>query len=295
MMRKTIVTHKAPDLDAVVSVWLIKRFLPGWKEAKVAFVNAGQTFEGMKVDADPEILHVDTGLGRLDHHQGNDELCAAQLVWGRTQKEPQHHEGCGVQHGKKFRKSAEAIERLLLIVNEVDHGRDISWPEAASDRYLFFLEEIFGGLKGRGFSDQEIIEFGLTALEGVYKVFKDRVEAEKILQEGKAIDFETPWGKGLAVETVNDTILTLGEKKGYVLVIKKDSRFGNVRIYARWDKEVDLTKVYEGLKKKDEEADWFLHQSKKILLNGSASNPGMKPTKLSLQEIIDIIKNKERF
>lgn len=285
MMRKTIVTHKAPDLDAIVSVWLIKRFLVGWKEAEVAFVNAGQTWKGSKVDADPDILHVDTGLGRLDHHQEDDNICAAQLAWREIQEE----------HGKKFGKSTEAVERLLAVVNEVDHGRDISWPEADDDRYLFFLEEIFGGLKGRGFTDQEIIEFGLTALEGVYKVFKDRVEAEKILQEGKAIDFETSWGKGLAVETVNDTILTLGEKKGYVLVIKKDSRFGNVRIYARWDKEVDLTKVYEELKKKDEEADWFLHQSKKILLNGSASNPGMKPTKLSLQEIIDIIKNLNKF
>ena len=39
---KIIVTHAAPDLDAVTSVWLIKRFLQGWNEAEVRFVPAGQ-------------------------------------------------------------------------------------------------------------------------------------------------------------------------------------------------------------------------------------------------------------
>lgn len=278
-LRKLIVTHKAPDLDALVSVWLIKRFLAGWKKAEVVFVNAGQTWQGREADEDEKILHVDTGLGRLDHHQGDEDVCAAMLVWREIQK----------KHGNRKRKNTEAVEKLLAVVNEVDHGQDISWPEADDDRYLLFLEEILGGLKGRGFADGEIVDFGLTALEGVFKVCKDRVEAERIFKNQEVVEFETPWGRGLAVETVNDAILTLGEKKGYSLVVKKDGKYGNVRIYGRWDREVDLTGVFEKLQERDPGADWYLHSSKKILLNGSASNPGMKPTRLGLEEIVEII------
>jgi len=38
---KIIVTHTSPDLDAIVSVWLVKKFLPGWQDVKFEFVSAG--------------------------------------------------------------------------------------------------------------------------------------------------------------------------------------------------------------------------------------------------------------
>ena len=42
--RKLIVTHHAPDLDAISSVWLLKRFdTQRYGTAKVAFVDPGKT------------------------------------------------------------------------------------------------------------------------------------------------------------------------------------------------------------------------------------------------------------
>lgn len=89
-MRK-IVTHKASDLDAVTSTWLIKRFLPGWENAEIAFVPAGSKLAGSytrkgeiieTVDGD-EVIHVDTGMGPLDHHQTQDNnVCATSLAFG---------------------------------------------------------------------------------------------------------------------------------------------------------------------------------------------------------------------
>ena len=38
---KIVVTHTSPDLDAIVSVWLIKKFLPEWQDARSEFVQAG--------------------------------------------------------------------------------------------------------------------------------------------------------------------------------------------------------------------------------------------------------------
>ena len=38
---KYIVTHTSPDMDAIASVWLLKKFLGGWDKAEVKFVPAG--------------------------------------------------------------------------------------------------------------------------------------------------------------------------------------------------------------------------------------------------------------
>ena len=68
---KNIVTHTNPDMDAVSSVWLIKRFLPGWEEARVNFVKSIESTEekNQKADTNPNELWVDVGRGKLDHHQ----------------------------------------------------------------------------------------------------------------------------------------------------------------------------------------------------------------------------------
>ena len=44
-MNKTIVTHIRPDFDALIAVWLIKRYYPGFDKAGVTFVPAGETYE----------------------------------------------------------------------------------------------------------------------------------------------------------------------------------------------------------------------------------------------------------
>ena len=45
---KIIVTHASPDMDAITSVWLIRKFLPGWEDAKIQFVPAGERIGNIK-------------------------------------------------------------------------------------------------------------------------------------------------------------------------------------------------------------------------------------------------------
>jgi hypothetical protein len=73
-------------------------------------------------------------------------------------------------------------------------------------------------------------------------------------------------------------------------VARLDTKNGHLKIYARWDKKVDLTKAYKEMKKRDPEPFWFLHSSKVILMNGSLSQPDYQPTKLSLDEVVEILK-----
>jgi hypothetical protein len=55
--------------------------------------------------------------------------------------------------------------------------------------------------------------------------------------------------------------------------------------------DIDLSAVYEVFKTKDPAATWFLHASRHMILNGSAKNPDMKPTSLTIPQIIEILKN----
>jgi len=272
---KTIVTHIGPDLDAVTSIWLIKTFFPSWEEASYAFVPAGSTLEGKPPDDDPEILHVDTGFGKLDHHQTAADTCASLLVYEEVKKE----------HG-----TDPALERLLSLVNDVDHFREVFYPNPAADFWDFGLVSQIDGWR-LIYADNpiKIVDLGMEALDGIYKTFQNKVWAEKELKE-KGIEFTTSWGRGIGVETPNDETVHLAQKLGYVIAVRKDPKKGYLRIKALPKNEIDLEKVYNALKKQEPDATWFLHASHHMVLNGSSKNPDMRPTKKTLNEIIDVIK-----
>lgn len=274
---KKVITHINPDLDAVTAVWLVKRFLPGWQEAMVDFAPAGK-IEG--VDTDPNVLYVDTGRGKLDHHQTDEYLSAASLCFDFIKKQ---------RKGQNLSPLEEkALTELVAVVAEIDNARDLSWPEVILDRYQFYLHNLIEGLRGLAKSDQAVIDSGMRMLDAVLLNFKNKIRADEELTKGK--DFQSRWGKAIALESGNQQTIWRAETHGYILVVKKDPEEGGVKIYSRYDSKVDLTKTYHQVKKLDPDSDWFLHASKKLLLNQSSANPKMKPTKLSLETIIGILK-----
>lgn len=272
---KTIVTHIGPDLDAIASIWLVKTFLPGWEEASMAFVPAGTSLEGKPPDDNPEILHVDTGFGRFDHHQTDADICASSLVYDEI---------------KRQKGSDPALERMIVLINDVDHFREVFYPNPTADFWDFgIVAQIDGWRLMHSDNPIRIVEFGMAALDGIYKVFQNKIWAEKELKE-KGVEFSTKWGDAIGVETTNDEVVHLGQKMGYVLVVRKDPKKGYLRIKTIPKAEIDLTEVYNTLAGAEPEATWFLHASRHMLLNGSTKNPTMKPTKKSLAEIIEVIK-----
>jgi len=274
---KIIKTHLNPDLDAVASVWLLKRFLLGWEGAQVEYVMAKNTEEAKNIDG--EILYVDVGGGPLDHHDTGQYLSATSLTWEYVKQKR------GIEDFKPI--VLEALEKLVAVITEVDNARDLNWPEIKQTRHLFYLHSIVGALRGLAETDEQVTEFGMRALEAVLLSLKSEIKAVEELKLGK--EFVTFWGKAIALETGNEMVLWTGEILGYLIVAKKDPVDGAVRIYARADSKVDLTKAYEEVKRQDPDSDWFLHASKKLLLNKTAVNPGFRPTRLSLEQIIKIL------
>ncbi len=339
---KIIVTHSSPDMDAITSVWLIRKYLPGWENSIVKFVPAGERLNnsGAEVahenslvrNAKPqssssqsltplvrtgenfvgsprpieivgydEIIHVDTGLGPLDHHQtADDNVCGASLTFDFV-KRIQNSE-FRVQSSEKWKDRMEAISRMVKVVVDIDHFKEVFHKDPLADYHEFDLAGILDGLKLQfpGQDEYYVVEIS-KCLDAVLHGFENRIWAEKEIAENGQ-KFETRFGKGMGFETINDSVIKLAQKMGYVIVVRKDPRKGYVRIKAlpalrslrqlsRAAKEVDidLTLAYEKLRKMDPEATWFLHVGKKMLLNGSVKNPKMRPTKLSLDQIIKVL------
>ncbi len=276
---KIVVTHFSPDLDAICSTWLIRKFYSGFNQAQVKFVAAGNTLDNKKVDYSENIIHVDTGFGRFDHHQTDKKTCASKLVFEYLKKEKLLKD-----------KLIDPLKRLTDQVTEIDHFQQVFWNDAANDRYELFIDAIIDGLHLiYPKNSDKIMELGLELIEAIFKQFENKVWAEKVIKE-ESIEFKSPWGKAIAINSTNDEALHLAQKMGYVLGVRKDPRKGYLRVKCIPKKNIDLTKLYKKLSEKDKQATWFLHASKHMILNGSTKNPDMIATKLSLEEVVEIIK-----
>jgi hypothetical protein len=298
---KIVVTHSSPDLDAITSVWLIKKYLPGWENAAVRFVSAGERIDGGKwkdkdgtspienIESD-EVIHVDTGMGILDHHQTiSDKICGASLTWDYVKAKNEEFKDVS---SEKTKDRIEAVSRMIKVITDIDHFKEVFWKDPVADYHEFDLDSILDGLKVQFPSqDDYFAEFISKCLDAVLHNFENRIWAEKeILRTGQK--FNTRFGEGIAFETINDSVIKLSQKMGHVVVVRKDPRKGYVRIKAipaTGKTDIDLTPVYEKLKKLDPDATWYFHISKKMLLNGSTKNPKMKPSKLALSEIIEVL------
>ncbi|GIW62567.1 MAG: hypothetical protein KatS3mg090_0393 [Patescibacteria group bacterium] len=275
--KKIIVTHTWPDLDAIASAWLIKRHLPGWKLAEMQFVPAGETLNQQKVDSNPNIIHTDTGLGQFDHHQLKQKTSATERVLKHL-----------IKHKYISGLEKQALIRLTKVVTFFDNFQEVNLKDPTSDIYDFLLHQIIEGVKIKLTNDLQTVEFGFLALEGVLNILKNKLRAEKELKN--AYIFKTSKGKGLAVISSNEVVSQIALKSGYKLVLRFDKNRKIVKIKAHPESEIDLTETYNKLKNLEPKTRWFLHQSKKILLNGTLKSPNYTPTKLKLPELIEVLK-----
>jgi len=300
-MMKIIVTHSSPDLDAIASVWLVRKFLPGWENAIVKFVAAGERIDKGKWKnsdesalieriEDNDVIHVDTGLGPLDHHQIlSDKVSAASLAWNFIKTKNKELKAAG---SEKIKNRTEAVSRMVQVIVDFDHFKEIFQKDTLADYHEFNLINILEGLEFQfPGKDDYSMEFVGKVLDAILHEFENRIWAEKEISR-VGIKFQTRFGQGMGLETINDSTIKLAQKMGYMIVARKDPRKGYVRIKAMPATKkinIDLTPVYKKLKDLDSDATWYLHVSRKMLLNGSTKNPEFRPTKLALNEIIRLL------
>jgi len=275
---KTIVSHMSPDIDSISSVWLVRKYMPGWMKAHIVFVSAGSTFENKNPDENPDIIHVDTGFGMFDHHQNSKKICAASLVYDFL-----------VSKGFLPEKHVKPLERMINEIIGFDHFEEVAFPSPEADRYEFLIHKIIdAGLKPVLKNDFEIMESVFPFLEGILNIFVRKVAAEKEIKKGFV--FNSSIGKTIIMSTRNEETTKLALKMGYRLVVKKDPDKGGIRIKSYPGKKYDLNDLYKKILKIDRKGTWFLHASGNMLLNSSSKNPKFVPSPLSIQKLIEIVK-----
>ena len=279
-MLKTIVTHTGPDVDAIGAVWVVKSFFPNWDNAEVAFVQQGTTWKGLPVDTDENIIHVDTGSGRFDHHQlSPDNTCACQLVVDFSFK------NSWIPNSR-----LESVSRISALVNELDHFKDVNYPAPEADFWPGFFPWVIDGFKKKNQNDFETIRFGMEVFDGLQLSMANKVHAESDL-ESKKTEFDSSFGKGLLVVTDNDYTMRLAQRLGYQIVITTSPRSGHMRIKLHPESEASLEGLFQKIISDKSETNWYLHPSKKMLINPFNKTLPSPATSLTQVGIIQLIKS----
>jgi hypothetical protein len=283
-MKMLIVTHHAPDCDAIGAVWLLKRFdSQHFATAQVSFVDPGTQIQPGEAERLGfqwhQVIHVDTGLGEFDHHQpdrGQLRICATSLVYDHV---------CKIHPELKEDK---ALQEVVEFVTDSDHFGEVSWPEPDSLRYCFSLAQMLHGFESVDpHDDGSQLDFGFRCFDCAYASLRETIQAKDVItDEGQP--FEIGGYRCLAVETKNDTVMKHAQLMGYSLVIRKDPRTGEARIKARPDITLDLKPLAEEIKKIDTTGSWYYHPSGKMLLNGSRKQRQQRPTPLPLEKLVEL-------
>lgn len=283
--KKLLVTHHSPDLDAITSVWLLKRFdSVQFANATISFVNPGEVISLEQAEVHgmqpQQALHLDTGFGEFDHHQperAKQNICASKLVLQY------------LIHKYPDLASDIALVELVEYVNQIDHFQEVGWPESGSLRFAFTISELIRGSEFTNpHDDYSQLYFGFQCLDNAYASCRQLVKAKELIKR-KGQQFLVNGYKALAINSRNDDTIKLAQKMGFSLVVKKDPIQGNARIKVRPDSKLDLTKLWQEILKIDQKATWYFHGSGKMLLNGSNKHRGQLPTCLTLQELVNLI------
>jgi hypothetical protein len=263
-----IVGHLSPDIDCLGAIWVLRRW-GGLADATLRFVPSGQTLDQQPVDSDPLVTHVDTGRGRYDHHAAVDHsLSATELV------------------RRAVAPDDRVLQRLAQDVTRLDHA--LATGGTAPD----ICELIDGFNLLYPDAPATVAQAMFANFDAWYAFEAKQVRLETAFAD--RIEFDTPWGLGIAMESEDGGSSRLAFGAGAVLYVYRDAK-GNTGIAAKSRAPVDLTPVLRELRRLDPEADWYLHPSRRLLLCGTPKSPPRVPSSLSLDDLVGVLRGDYLF
>ncbi|MBI2334503.1 hypothetical protein HYU96_01760 [Candidatus Daviesbacteria bacterium] len=272
---KILVTHINPHLDDILAIWLFKKFHPEFKEAKIEFLSAakkGVTYQGKPVDSDPEVIHFGIGRGKFDEHKGDLGQSAGSLVWQEIKNSSLAPKD-GMELG--------ALDELVAWNNLIDTGKAPNYEFAE-----FSVQSFLRPLDSKPETSQKAIDLGSEILDRILEVLKKKQRSLK--DWNKRMEFQTRFGQTKAISsgTVDRAFCKMREGDLFIIF---NPKYHSIQYFT--PKDLDLEPIYQQAKKLDPEADWYFHHSKHIIICGSHSAPGSKPTKLSFEQLIELAKS----
>jgi len=258
-----IVTHSNPDFDCIVATWLLKRFC-GMNDSEIKFIKFGGSIPIKYKDA----VFVDIGKGEFDHHHRDDFVSSATLIL------------------EKFNLQNDSVlKKLADITRRVDHG---FFNERAKG--ILDLINIISGLNTHYPNDPiKVMRIAFECLDAIYKKESQSINFEEEFSKG--IKFRTRWGSGIGIESHNLGVREYCYNRGHIIFVYVNPITKYRGIAAKGRKGVDFSEVYERIRTLEPDAEWYLHFSKDLLICGSDKAINKKLSKLTLEELIDVIKN----
>jgi len=269
---KTLVTHVIPHLDDVAALWLLVRFDPASKKAPLKFVQTSP--EGVKLGKGE--IGVGVGRGMYDEHKGDKEDSAVSLVWKdlkRRGRLPGSHRG-------------RAIAELVDFVRRGDMGEYIGkeGPGMAMATTLRALAKLPGE------SSKSATLVGFRLLDAMLVLYEERARIDAAIARGE--EFRTKWGRGvgISVEAVPGMVSGRIAELGYAMVVLRYPKNGFLHVRATPGTKVDLSRLAKIVMKEEPEARWYLHHSRKMLLQGDWIAPLTTRSKYRVKSMIALIR-----
>ena len=295
---RAIVTHPSPDLDALVSVYLLRRYggelCPGSDRCPLRFESPA----GVEAAGGPEVLEalgdlvVDLGGGRFDNHPRADRPGSGDLEASASELVAEH---LGV-------RALPELDKLLTFCARQDlKGQSIRSRDPVD--HAMAIPAIIDGLNrlhpGDGAAVYGAIEPVLDAIVASEKAWVDALaDAEKGLRH------EVGGVQVLAMESTSSAAARAGRYVGADLLVVRYLPQGHVAFTIKRDGPLGRLTL-DGLASRVRRAElaargaptgkvlqevgmhggWFLHQSRKILNKGSPKAPDVEPTVLTLADL----------
>jgi len=235
--------------------------------------SGGERWENVEPEENDFVVYVGVGQGKFDEHKGDDKDSAASLVWTETLEKYK------VRKGDK-----EAVSRIVEYVKDEDMGQYLK-----QKNHEFSLPTILAGLYVDNNKDSlAVYEIGKKMVNALYIEMMKRISAEKDWQ-GR-IEFESYWGPAAAVVSDIPGVERIAYDAGFVLVVIHNNAKTFHGLRADPDSDVDFSKAAMKLEQIEPEADWFLHQSKRMLLCGGEIAKGSQSSNLSLDQLTELVK-----
>ena len=267
---KVLITHINPHLDDIFGIWLLKKYDPQYKDASVEFISAARDVAKNKENQDK--VFVGTGGGQFDEHKEGLKTCAGSLVYDFLK---------GGDLLPQDELMVKALEEMTQWNKNIDMGLS-----TISDLEEFSPQAFLRSKSIKKEDSTESVELGIKILDRVLQVLKRKQQSLKDWED--RLEFESRFGKTIAVKSeVIDRPFC--KRKGGELFILYHPKYKGVQFFTP-SQTLDLTPIYEKVKSLDPQASWFLHQSHHMVLCGSSSAPDAKPTKLSFEQLIELVK-----
>ena len=267
---KTLVTHINPHLDDIFAIWLLKKYDPKYNSFEIDFISASHD-KASEETADK--VFVGTGGGKFDEHKEGLATCAGSLVFDFLKKE---------NSLTKDELTIKALEEMVEWNRQIDMGLA---PTSEFGEYS--IQAFIRSKDSEKESSLDDVKLGRKILDRVLEV---QMRTQQSLKDWEnRVEFETEFGKTVAVksETIDRPFC---KRAGGDLFLLVSPKYHGVQFFTP-SHNLDLSSIYDKLKILDPEADWFLHQSHHMVLCGSSAAPDAKPTKLSFEQLIDLLKS----